>query len=69
MPRPYRWLPALVALLLGPAAALHALDPPLLTLTYETARGIEEDEEQELEPTYVRHTVAASLRLDLAKVR
>ncbi len=54
-----------VALLAAPAVLLPAVDPPVLTLSYENARGIEQDDEQELAPAYVRHTVAASARQDL----
>ena len=39
----------------GPAALVPAQDLQVITFTYETAQGIEEDEEEELEPTYVRH--------------
>lgn len=60
-------LPAFAALLLGPAAAAGALDPPVVTLTYETAQGIEEDDEEELQPTYVRHTVGARIRQELSE--
>lgn len=60
-------LPAFAALLLGPAAVAGALDPPVVTLTYETAQGIEEDDEEELQPTYVRHTVGARIRQELSE--
>lgn len=61
-------LPALAALLLlGPAAALGALDPPVVTLSYETAQGIEEDDEEDLQPAYLRHTVAARIRQELGE--
>ena len=46
-----RWiLPFVTLLKLAPGAAvpLLALDPPVITATYETARGIEEDDEAEL---------------------
>ena len=59
-------LPALLALLCaGPAALVPAQDLPVITFTYETAQGIEEDDEEELEPTYVRHTLLTSVRQDL----
>ena len=47
-----RWLLPFVTLLPAPGAAapLLALDPPVITATYETARGIEEDDEAELQP-------------------
>lgn len=67
MPRTRLPLPALAALLLGPAAAAGALDPPVVTLSYETAQGIEEDDEEELQPAYVRHTVAARIRQELGE--
>lgn len=61
-------LTALAALLLlGPVAAAGALDPPVVTLSYETAQGIEEDDEEELQPAYVRHTVAARIRQELGE--
>lgn len=69
MPRTRTPLPAPAALaamlLLVPAAAAGALDPPMVTLSYETAHGIEEDDEEELQPAYVRHTVAARIRQEL----
>ena len=46
----------------GVATPLLALDPPVITATYETARGIEEDDEEDLLPDYVRHTVLVSAR-------
>ena len=61
MPRSLVLVP-LLALLAGPALAQ---DLPVITLTYETAQGVEEDEELELEPTYVRHTGIASVRQPL----
>ena len=67
MPRTCTPLPALAALLLGPVADLGALDPPVVTLTYETAQGIEADDEEELQPSYVRHTVAARIRQELGE--
>ena len=56
------WLPAVAVLALAPSATVWAFDPPVVTLTYETARGIELDDEEELEPSYVRHTFVASAR-------
>lgn len=68
MPRTRLPLPALAALLLlGAPAAIGALDPPVVTLSYETAQGIEEDDEEELQPAYVRHTVAARIRQELGE--
>ena len=60
---------ASVALLLAPGAAapLLALDPPIITATYETARGIEEDDEEERLPDYVRHTVLVSARQEFGE--
>ena len=61
-------LPFLTVLLApGAAAPLLALDPPVITATYETARGIEEDDEEELQPDYVRHTVLVSARQELGE--
>ena len=64
-----RWILPFVTLLLAPGAAvpLLALDPPVITATYETARGIEEDDEAELQPDYVRHTVLVSARQELGE--
>ena len=64
-----RWIPAFAALLLAPGAGapLLALDPPVITATYETARGIEEDDEEELLPDYVRHTVLVSARQEFGE--
>ena len=47
-----RWMLPFLTVLLAPGAAapLLALDPPVITATYETARGIEEDDEEELQP-------------------
>ena len=56
---------ALAALIVGPIAAAAALDPPVITVTYESAQGIEEDDEEELEPTYLRRTVITSVRQPL----
>ena len=68
MPRTRLPLPALAALLLlGVPAAIGALDPPVVTLSYETAQGIEEDDEEELQPAYARHTVAARIRQELGE--
>ena len=58
-------LPALALLFAVPAALVPAQDLPVITFTYETAQGIEEDDEEELEPTYVRHTLLTSVRQDL----
>ena len=41
----------------GTAAPLLALDPPVITAIYDTARGIEQDDEEERLPDYIRHTV------------
>ena len=49
----------------GPAALVPAQDLQVITFTYQTAQGIEEDDEEELEPTYVRHTLLTSVRQDL----
>ena len=57
---------ATLLLATGAAAPLLALDPPVVTATYETARGIEEDDEEELLPDYVRHTVLVSARQEPA---
>ena len=51
----------------GVPAPLLALDPPVITATYETARGIEEDDEEELLPDYVRHTVLVSARQEFGE--
>lgn len=51
----------------GTVVPLLALDPPVITATYETARGIEEDDEQELQPDYVRHTVLVSARQEFGE--
>ena len=58
-------LPPLALLFAVPAALVTAQDLPVITFTYETAQGIEEDDEEELEPTYVRHTLLTSVRQDL----
>ena len=60
---------AFATLLLAPGAAapLLALDPPVITATYETARGIEEDDEEDLLPDYVRHTVLVSARQEFGE--
>ena len=58
--------PAAVLALGGPAP-VPALDPPVVTATYETARGIEEDDEEELRPDYVRHTVLVSARQEFGE--
>ena len=58
-------LPPLALLFAVPAALVPAQDLPVITFTYETAQGIEEDDEEELEPTYVRHTLLTSVRQDL----
>ena len=58
---------AAAVLALGAPAVLSALDPPVVTATYETARGIEEDDEEELQPDYVRHTVAVSARQEFGE--
>ncbi len=58
-------VPALAMLIFGPIASVAALDPPAITVTYESAQGIEEDDEEELEPTYLRRTVVASVRQPL----
>ena len=60
---------AFVTLLLAPGAAapLLALDPPVITATYETARGIEEDDEEDLLPDYVRHTVLVNARQEFGE--
>ena len=60
---------AFVTLLLAPGAAapLLALDPPVITATYETARGIEEDDEEDLLPDYIRHTVLLSARQEFGE--
>ena len=64
-----RWIVPFVTLLLAPGAGvpLLALDPPVITATYETARGIEEDDEAELQPDYVRHTVLVSARQEFGE--
>ena len=64
-----RWILPFVTVLLAPgtAAPLLALDPPVITATYETARGIEEDDEAELQPDYVRHTVLVSARQEFGE--
>ena len=54
---------ASLALLLAVSAL--AQDLPVLTFTYETAQGVEEDDEEVLEPTYIRHTLLTSARQDL----
>lgn len=64
MRRTCAWLAALAVGAVGPSFALPAA-PPVLTFTYETARGIELDEEEELEPSYVRHTFLTSVRQSL----
>ena len=46
---------------------LLALDPPVITATYETARGIEEEDKAELQPDYVRHTVLVSARQEFGE--
>ena len=65
MLRSRAFLPPLALLFAVPAALVPAQDLPVITLTYETAQGIEEDDEEELEPTYVRHTLLTSVRQDL----
>lgn len=57
--------PALALLIAGPIAVAAAVEPPVVTVTYESAQGIEEDDEEELEPTYLRRTVVASVRQPL----
>jgi len=56
------FLAALALLSAGPALAQ---DLPVITVTYETAQGVEEDDEEVLEPTYVRHALITSVRQDL----
>ena len=46
---------------------LLALDPPVITATYETTRGIEEEDKAELQPDYVRHTVLVSARQEFGE--
>ena len=58
---------ATLLLALGAAAPLLAFDPPVITATYETARGIEEDDEEDLLPDYVRHTVLVSARQEFGE--
>ena len=55
-------LPLLFAATAGPVLAQ---DLPVLTFTYETAQGVEEDDEEVLEPTYIRHTLLTSARQEL----
>ena len=55
----------IAGLLAGPAASVAALDPPTITVTYESAQGIEEDDEEELSPSYVRRTVVTTVRQPL----
>ena len=64
-----RWTFAVAALLLaaGAAVPLSALDPPVITATYETARGSEEDDADDLLPEYVRHTVLLSARQEFGE--
>ena len=57
--------PLFVALALLSAGPALAQDLPVLTFTYETAQGVEEDDEEVLEPTYLRHTLVTSARQDL----
>lgn len=52
-------------LIAGPVASVAALDPPTITVTYESAQGIEEDDEEELSPSYVRRTVVTTVRQPL----
>lgn len=49
----------------GPVASVAAIDPPTITVTYESAQGIEEDDEEELSPSYVRRTVVTTVRQPL----
>ena len=58
-------LAALPLLFAATAVLAPAQDLPVLTFTYETAQGVEEDDEEVLEPTYVRHTLLTSARQDL----
>ena len=51
--------------LAGPVAFVAAIDPPTITVTYESAQGIEEDDEEELSPSYVRRTVVTTVRQPL----
>lgn len=51
--------------LAGPVASVAAIDPPTITVTYESAQGIEEDDEEELSPSYVRRTVVTTVRQPL----
>ena len=53
-------LAALPLLFAATAVLAPAQDLPVLTFTYETAQGVEEDDEEVLEPTYVRHTLITS---------
>ena len=55
----------IAGLLAGPVASVAALDPPTITVTYESAQGIEEDDEEELSPSYVRRTVVTTVRQPL----
>ncbi len=55
----------IAGLLAGPATSVAALDPPTITVTYESAQGIEEDDEEELSPSYVRRTVVTTVRQPL----
>jgi len=59
--------PLVMLLLPAAAAPVLGLDPPVITASYETARGIEEDDEAELQPDYVRHTVLLSARQELGE--
>lgn len=64
----HRWMASIVTLLaLAPVVPLLAFEPPVITATYETARGIEEDDEADLQPDYVRHTVLVSARQELGE--
>lgn len=51
--------------LAGPVAFVAAIDPPTITVTYESAQGIEENDEEELSPSYVRRTVVTTVRQPL----
>ena len=64
-----RWIVPFAAVLLAPGAAAPqlALDPPVITATYETARGTEEEDKAELQPDYVRHTVLVSARQEFGE--
>jgi hypothetical protein len=63
-----KWAPVLVCLILATAACGDQWKLPIVSLRYEVAEGIEEDEEEgTLSPTYWRHSLALRVREDMGQ--